>query len=133
MPDFFFVDDVTVPAAFCWLARGAVTRTLGTVVGPPIGPGRFGASGPEAEANSPTRSTRVTRNRPSTEATSMSRAAFPWTNAHRYRLATTTATTPRELLDAVRRPGVSVVRVASTRAGNVATHDRLNAAVADAL
>ena len=48
-------------------------------------------------------------------------------------LATTTATTPRELLDAVRRPGVSVVRVASTRAGNVATHDRLNAAVADAL
>ncbi len=44
-----------------------------------------------------------------------------------------TASTRNELIAALRVPGVSVVRVPSNRAENVNVHDRLNAAVAQAL
>ena len=52
-------------------------RAFGTTVGPPAGPGRLAARGPDDRAKSPMRSVRVTRYRPPTDATSMIRAALP--------------------------------------------------------
>lgn len=48
-------------------------------------------------------------------------------------LGARTVTTQDELLTALADPAIQVVRVASDRAGNVAAHDRLHAAVAAAL